>query len=195
MNEGAVNEAIVVRYRIDAGGSRFFVQGMAGGMLSMFGHDPVIAVRGFGGDVRCVPDTLASASLLLLVQADSLAVVNKVSEKDRREMERRMREDVLDIARYPEIVFMSTKVSVNQIAADRYQVRIDGNLSLHGVTREQPIYAQVTVNESSLRAQGEFSLRQSDYRIKPVSAAGGTLKMRDELTLSFDILANAYSVE
>lgn len=165
------------------------MQGVAEGMLSMFGHNPVIAVCGFGGDVRCDPGTLESASLLMLVQADSLAVVNKVSDKDKREMERGMREDVLEIARYPEVVFMSTKVSANRTAEGRYQARINGNLSLHGVTRDHQVSAQVTVDESGLRAQGEFSLRQSDYDIKPVSAVGGTLKMKDELKFSFDIVA------
>jgi polyisoprenoid-binding protein YceI len=158
-------------------------------MLSMFGHDPVIAIRGFGGDVRCNPDTLESASLLLLVQADSLAVANKVSDKDRREMERGMREDVLEIRRYPEIVFMSTKVSANRMGEGQYQARIDGNLSLHGVTRDHAVNAQVTVNGNSLRAQGEFPLRQTDYNIRPVSAVGGTLKVKDELRFSFDISA------
>jgi polyisoprenoid-binding protein YceI len=186
----SMNEASVVRYRIDASRSRFIVEGVAEGMLSMFGHNPVIAVCGFGGDVRCVPDTLESASLLMLVQADSLAVVNKVSDKDRREMERGMREDVLEIARYPEVVFMSTKVAAQRTGEGRYQTRIDGNLSLHGVTRGQQINAQVTVNDSTLRAQGEFPLRQTDYNIRPVSAVGGTLKMRDELILSFDIVAS-----
>jgi polyisoprenoid-binding protein YceI len=188
----SMNEASVVRYRIDASRSRFTVQGVAEGMLSMFGHNPVIAVCGFGGDVRCVPDTLDSASLLMLVQADSLAVVNKVSEKDKREMERGMRQDVLEISRYPEIVFMSTKVSAHRTAEGQYQARINGNLSLHGVTRDQQINAQVLVNGSGLlRAQGEFPLRQSDYNIKPVSVVGGTLKMKDELRLSFDIIAIA----
>jgi polyisoprenoid-binding protein YceI len=187
-NEGRDN-ASTVRYRIDAGQSRFAVQGSADGLLSMFGHDPVIAIRGFGGDVRFVPGTLESGSLLMLVQADSLAVVNKVSEKDRREMERGMREDVLETARFPEIVYMSTSVSVNRTGEDRYQVRIVGNLSLHGITREHAIDAQLMVKGSSLRARGEFSLRQTDYRIKPVSAVGGTLKMKDELRFSFDIAA------
>ncbi|HEX7177516.1 MAG TPA: YceI family protein [Pyrinomonadaceae bacterium] len=185
-----MNESSVVRYRIDAGRSRFTVQGVAEGMLSMFGHNPVIAICGFGGDVRCDPGTLEAASLLMLVQTDSLAVVNKVSGKDKREMERGMREDVLEIARYPEVVFMSTKVSANRTAEGQYQTRISGNLSLHGVTREHQINAQVTVNGSSLRAQGESALRQSDYNIKPVSAVGGTLKMKDELKLSFDIIAS-----
>lgn len=183
------NEQSIVRYRIDASRSRFTVQGMAEGLLSMFGHNPVIAICGFGGDVRCDPATLDSASLLLLVQANSLAVVNKVSDKDKREMERGMREDVLEIVRYPEIVFMSTKVSANRTAEGRYQARVNGNLSLHGVTRDHLVNAQVTVNGNSLRAQGEFPLRQTDYHIKPVSAVGGTLKVKDELKFSFDIVA------
>lgn len=188
----SMNEPTVVRYRIDAGQSRFTVQGVAEGMLSMFGHNPVIAICGFGGDVRCVPGTLESASLLMLVQADSLAVVNKVSDKDKREMERGMREDVLEVARYPEVVFMSTKISADRTAEGHYGVRIDGNLSLHGVTRDHQINLQVTVNGSGLlRAQGEFMLRQTDYHIKPVSAVGGTLKMKDELKFSFDITAIA----
>jgi hypothetical protein len=64
-------------------------------------------------------------------------------------------------------------------------------LSLHGVTREHAINAQLSVSGNSLRARGEFSLRQTDYRIKPVSVAGGTLKMKDELRFSFDIAAIA----
>jgi polyisoprenoid-binding protein YceI len=155
----------------------------------MFGHDPVIAVCGFGGDVRLIPGTLEAGSLLMLVQADSLAVVNNVSDKDRLEMERAMRDEVLETARYPEIVFMSTSISSERTAHSQYQARINGSLSLHGVTREHLIDAQVTVNGNSLRAQGEFPLRQTDYNIKPVSVAGGTLKMKDELKLSFDISA------
>jgi polyisoprenoid-binding protein YceI len=185
----SVNEAAAVRYRLDAGQSRFTVQGSADGLLSMFGHDPVIAICGFGGDVRLVPGALEASSLLMLVQADSLAVVNKVSDKDRREMERAMRDDLLETARYPEIVFMSTKVSATQTAEDQYRARIIGNLSLHGVTREHLIDAQLTLGGDGLRARGEFPLRQTDYNIRPVSVAGGTLKMKDELRFSFDIFA------
>jgi polyisoprenoid-binding protein YceI len=185
----SMNEQAAVRYRIDSSRSRFIAQGSADGLLSMFGHDPVIAIRGFGGDARFRPVTLESASLLMLVQADSLAVANKVSDKDRREMERAMRDDLLEIARYPEIVFMSTSISTSGTGEGRYRARIVGELTLHGVTRQHSIDAQLTLSEGSLRARGEFSLRQTDYNIKPVSVAGGTLKMKDELKFSFDILA------
>ena len=48
----------------------------------------------------------------------------------------------------------------------------------------------VTFHEASLQAEGQFALRQTDYGIKPVTVAGGTIKVKDELKFSFNIVAN-----
>ncbi len=71
----------------------------------------------------------------------------------------------------------------------RYAVNVSGNLTLHGVTRSETIYAQVTLTGDTLRAFGEFPLRQTDYGIKLVSVAGGTLKVKDEVKVTFDLTA------
>jgi hypothetical protein len=57
------------------------------------------------------------------------------------------------------------------------------------VTNSQPLSAQVALIGDTLRAHGEFSLLQTAFGIKPVSIAGGSLKLKDELKCSFDILA------
>ena len=67
-------------------------------------------------------------------------------------------------------------------------VKLLGKLTLHGVTRSQPIHARLAINGDMLHAFGEFTIRQSDYNIKPVSAIGGGLKVKDELKFSFDIV-------
>ena len=100
-----------------------------------------------------------------------------------------MREEVLETARYPEIVFESTSVSAEKVMDSQYRARISGNMSMHGVTRQCVIDAQVIAGEDTLRANGEFPLRQSDFNIKQVSAVGGTIKLKDELKFSFDIVA------
>jgi polyisoprenoid-binding protein YceI len=66
---------------------------------------------------------------------------------------------------------------------------LDGELTLRGVTRSQPVAAKVTLKGDVLRATGDFSILQSDYEIRPVSAVGGTIKLKDELKLSFIISA------
>ena len=182
-------------YRIDAKPSRFTVQVTAAGLLSAFGHNPIIAVRNFSGEARFQPDTLDSASLRVVVQAASLEVSGDVSDKDRREIERTMQERVLESATYPEIVFQSSTVKVSLAGPGQYRVEAVGQLSLHGVTREHTVSARVTVGPDRLRASGEFSLHQTDYGIELVSVAGGALKVKDELKCSFDILASSVRAE
>ncbi len=124
-----------------------------------------------------------------LLKAASLGVTDDISDKDRREIEREMQEKVLESAKYPEISYDCSRVTVNDPSNGQYSVTLHGNLTLHGVTNGLKVPARVAVTGDMLRAFGEFSLRQSDYNIKLVSAIGGGLKVKDELKFSYDIVA------
>lgn len=178
----------VAHYRINPSKSRFIVRAYTGGVLGAFGHDHTIAIRDFTGQASFDSTSMQSASLKLTIKADSLAVVDKVSDKDRREIEATMREKVLETGKHPEILFRSTRIDVNRTGEADYSVKIWGDLTLHGVTRDGLINARVNISGESLRARGEFPLRQTDYGITPVSIAAGTIKVKDELKLSFDIV-------
>jgi polyisoprenoid-binding protein YceI len=176
-------------YSIDPGISRFTVRAFASGMFSAFGHNPTLAIRDFDGEASFSPEALDEARLVLKIKTASLAVTDNMSDKDRRELERTMNEEVLESASYPEIVFESTKVSANKAGDGQFFVNLVGTLTLHGVSNNQAIAAQISLTGDMLRAHGEFSILQSAYRIKPVSVAGGALKVKDELKCSFDIVA------
>jgi polyisoprenoid-binding protein YceI len=186
----AAAQPAVVHYHLVAGESTFTVQAFAEGLFSAFGHDPVIAIRNFSGALLFVPGTFESASLRVTVDANSLAVTGNVKEKDRVDIERTMREQVLEVQRYPEIVFSSNNISASRVAEGRYRARIIGDLTLHGVTqRNLWISAEATVKDDTLRARGDFSLKQTDFGMKPFSAVGGTIKLKNELKFVFDIAA------
>jgi len=178
-----------VRYIIDGSRSRFTVKAFAGGLLSSLAHNPTIAIRGFAGEVAFAPDAIEKSSLRMKVNADSLDLTDNVSDKDRKEIERMMREEVLETRSYPEIIFESAQVSGNKITEGWYRINVTGDLTLHGVTNKCSFDTQVRVSEDRFSAQGEFPLRQTDFNIKLVSAAGGTIKVKDELKFSFDIVA------
>ena len=128
------------------------------------------------------------ASLKLTINANSLRVVNDVKEKDRHDIERTMRDEVLETRKYPEIVFQSRNVSLSRIGEGRYRARVIGDLTLHGVTQNNIwINGEVTVNNDGLRTRGDFAIKQSDYKIKLVSVAGGTLKIKNEVKGRFEI--------
>lgn len=182
--------ADAARYRIDATQSHFTVKAFAGGLLSAFAHDHNIAIRDFSGETDFTYATVQPASLRITIKAGSLSVTDKVSSDDRQKIEGTMRDEVLEITKYPEIVFKSTGVTANKTGDGQYQVRISGELNLHGVTRPLTINAQLEFGDKTLRARGGFAVKQSSFEIKPVSVAGGTIKVKDELKFSFDIVAH-----
>jgi polyisoprenoid-binding protein YceI len=177
-----------VRYRIDGGHSRFMVKAFASGLLSFAAHNHNIAIRDFSGDAEVTYGTVEPASLNMRVRADSLAVTDKVSDSDRQKIETTMRNDVLETARYPDIVFQSTGASATRLEEGKYQAKITGNLTLHGTTHTVTVNARLDFGTDEFHAVGEFPIRQSQFGIKPVSVAGGTIKVKDEVKLSFDIV-------
>lgn len=183
-------EATKVRYVIDPEGSTFIVRAFATGILSAFAHSPTIAIPDFQGEVQFASSTLEEASLRIVVQSASLKVTDDISARDRQEIERRMHDEVLEADGFAEIIYECDRVaSIQKISEGQYAVTLDGELALHGVTRTQPVSARVTIKGETLRAAGEFTLRLSDYEIGLVSAAGGAVKLKDELKLSFDMTA------
>jgi len=165
------------------------VRAFAAGLLSFAAHNHNIAIREFSGDAEVTYGSVEPASLNMRVRAASLAVTDKVSESDREKIETTMRNDVLETAKYPEILFQSTRVSATRLDEGKYQVKIPGNLTLHGATHTVTINARLDFGTNKLHAVGEFPVKQSEFGIKPVSVAGGTIKVKDEVRLSFDIVA------
>lgn len=178
-----------VRYVIDSQTGTFTVKAFATGLLSAFAHSPTIAVPDFGGEVIFNPEAIEQSFLRMVVQSASLTVTGDISGKDREEINRKMHEEVLESDSYPEIVYECSRESASKTGEGQYSVTLNGKLTLHGVERDQPVSAHVSVNRDALRAMGDFSIRQSDYAIRPVTAAGGTIKLKDELKISFNITA------
>jgi polyisoprenoid-binding protein YceI len=176
------------RYRIDPGRSLFTVQAFAAGLLSAFAHSPTFAVRDYGGEVR-LGDTAESLELELTVNPASLDLQDRVSAADRRDIEARMQGEVLETPVYRTIAYRGGVAEAGTVGQGRYRLVIGGDLSLHGVTRPQRIDAELTVFGDGLRLGGASILRMSEYGIRPVTALGGTIKLKDELKLSFDLAA------
>jgi polyisoprenoid-binding protein YceI len=182
-------EASALHYTIDPTSSRFTVRAFAAGLLSGLGHNPVIAFRDFSGEVNFVSGDITKSSVGITIKAASFEVRNDVSEKDRREMTRTMNDQVLEVGRFSDIAFESRQVSGMQLGESLYVLKIEGDLFLHGVTRRQTVSVNLVPTDDKLRAYGEFSIKQSDFKIKLVSVAGGALKVKDELRISFDVNA------
>jgi polyisoprenoid-binding protein YceI len=184
------NAAPAARFQIDAARSDFMVRAFAGGALFFKGHDHFVRPREFSGEVTLTPTAITPASLTMRVRADSLAETRDVfTEPQKQIINRELREIVIEPDKYPEITFRSTNVRVDIPTAAEFDVTIEGDLTLHGVTRRVRIPAWVTMTGDDLRARGEFEISRKDFNVKATSAFHGTVRVRDRLKISFNIVA------
>jgi polyisoprenoid-binding protein YceI len=176
-----------VTFLIDPSVSRFTVQAFATGLLSAFGHNPTIGIRDYDGEIQCVPETYEKAFLRVTVRTGAMDVLDEIKSDDRRKLEQLMYQEVLDISRFPTAVYESREIGIQKLSNELFLARVNGELSFHGVTQNHSFEARVTDMRAMLRISGEFSLRQSDYGIKPVSFAAGALRLKDEIKFKFEL--------
>jgi polyisoprenoid-binding protein YceI len=105
---------------------------------------------------------------------------NLSADKRSQVQEKMLSSDVLDPDRYPEIKFRSTKVELK----GGHALSVSGNLTLHGQMRR----LNVSVVSSQRRYRGSATLKQTEFGIKPISIAGGAIKVRDEVRIDFEIV-------
>lgn len=178
-----------MKFATDKIASRFTVQAFATGMLSVFGHNPTIAIRDYDCELQFTPDTVDNASVRMAVRTSGMEVADEMKNDDRKKLEDAMYNQVLEVGRFPMAVFESKQVAVQKQNSDQWQAHVNGELTFHGFTQNLLIAARVMYMGTMMRIAGEFPLRQSDYGIKPVSFAGGALRLKDDLKFSFELVA------
>ena len=178
-----------VTYNLDASQSKFMAHANRSGLLWFKGKSHHLAASDFSGEVEITPDAITPASLHLVVKAASLHETGAdFTEPQKQIINKELKEIVLHPDQYPDITYQSTSVTSNALGGGRYAVKINGNLTLHGVTRPVTIPATVTLNGSTLRAVGEFSIDRDDYKVKATSAFHGMVRVDDDIRFEFDIV-------
>ena len=173
---GFGNIAMAQPRSIDTSKSVVTVEVKKAGIFAAFAHDHEIAAPIAGGTVNT-----ASRTVELRFNSGMLQVRDRgISEKERADIQDTMLgAEVLDAQRYPEIVFRSTSVE----PGGQEFWKVHGDLTVHGQTR--PV--SVDVRDNSGHYTGSLLLRQSEFGIKPIKIAGGTVRVKDEIRINFDI--------
>ncbi|HJP91647.1 MAG TPA: YceI family protein [Pyrinomonadaceae bacterium] len=181
--------AITESYGLDASRSKFIAHAHRGGLLWFKGHDHLIGVPEFTGEARLDPNLLANCSLQITAKTASMAETSSdFTDAQKKIINKELHDIVFLPDQYPEIIFKSTSVSGKVDGNNQYDLKIEGNLTLNGVTRPIKIPTKVIVSGNDLRAQGEFGIDRSDFKVKATSAVHGLVRVRDHVDFTFDIV-------
>ena len=165
---------------IDTSQSKLHIYAFKSGLFSGFADNHDVEAPIAEGTID---ESASRVSFVIDTRQMRVLDPNLSQEKRRQVQERMLGPEVLDPTRYSQISFESTHVGVG----GENELLVTGQLSLHGVTR--PVSARV--RKENGRYVGTCTLKQRDFGIAPISIAGGTVKVKDELKVKFDIRANS----
>lgn len=166
----------------DAG--RLLLKTGRSGLGRKAGHDLTIEVTRWSGEAVVDTADPGRCAVTVAAEVDSFEVregtggVKPLTDGDRAEIKKVLREKVLDAAAHPLITFRSTAV-----AGTPESFTIEGELTIRGRTRPVTVRGRLADG----RAVGTATVVQSRWGIKPYSAFFGALKLADEVDVEFDV--------
>jgi len=181
-------------YRVDSQRSRVFMRTGRDGPMKAAGHDHVIASVDVEGLVLVSTDPERSrADLRLPLQQ---LVVDDPAYRERFGMEpdlpesaiegttRNMQDKVLESSRFP-----WATASVRVLSMQDGQAELGVSVNLHGMSFDYRVPASLTVDPKNLSVTGSMTVGHADFGMTPFSAAGGLLRVADDIEIVFDIVA------
>jgi polyisoprenoid-binding protein YceI len=155
---------------------------LTAGSLSFDGH----ATPGdFTGSTRAVTGEMTGGESLSAVRGWVEAEVKTLETGNGRrdkDLNKSMESD-----EYPTMRFDLTGVAVEGVPADSASVRLQGKLTLHGVTREVTLPSRVWKDGGSLRLRSDFPVDLGDYEIGGLTKMLGMLRMQEGIEVHVDL--------
>ena len=165
--------------------SRLVVRTGKAGLFGFAGHEHLIQAREFSGRIVYYPQQPESSHVTVSIATDRLEVLTPPDTAEIRKVTAAMRADVLDVAQYPEITLTSQSI---ELAGDT--LRVQAALTMKGRTRTLPLMVRVRIAPDTLRATTTFTVRQTDYGIRPFRGGpGGTVRVADAVRFDIDAIA------
>jgi polyisoprenoid-binding protein YceI len=87
---------------------------------------------------------------------------------------------VLDVAKFPTISFRSTRIEATRDG----HLNVTGDLTLHG---QMHLVSFAVTRSDPSHFSGSATVRQTAFGITPIRIAGGSVKVKDDVTVTFQI--------
>lgn len=169
--------------RLDADRVECLVFTFKEGVLSAVAHDLKVRVERLSltldASARTIEARFDTGSLrVVCAMRDGREDPSALAASDRQKIEATLRDEVLGTSRHPEATAKATWTG-----ASNERARVEGTLTLHGVSR--PFTGEARVEGG--RWAVEVRVHQPDFGIKPYSAMLGTLRVKPDVSVRVSV--------
>jgi polyisoprenoid-binding protein YceI len=185
-NSAAAQQIAGGRHCVEPGKGQFLILVGSAGIFGVFGHDHTIEAREITGCAEVNEADSTRSSVELTFATSKITVLDpKENPKDRTQVQQTMETDVLRVREFPSIRFHST--GIRRAENKTNGLIVQGQLTIRDRTQPVSIPLEVAAENGLIRVKGEYALRQTAFGIEPVKVAGGTVKVKDEVKVRFEL--------
>jgi polyisoprenoid-binding protein YceI len=169
-------------FQIGPSNGRLLMRTYRRGIAQSVGHDLVIEMTGWSGDLTVAED-LAASTVSATIEMGSMTVlegtggVKPLTDKDKEDIVQEARKH-LNTGKNPEATFVSTTVTDSGDS-----VSVAGTFTLRGTSG--PVTLALT-DAGGGAYKATTTIAQSTFGVKPFSAFLGALKLKDEIELEIE---------
>ena len=138
----------------------------------------------FTGSTTTVTGEMTGGELAAIRGWVEAPVATLVTGNDRRD---RDLNKSMETGKFPTMRFDLDGVSPGDARGDTLAVQLKGRFTIHGVTRETTLPAEVVIAPDAVHVQTQTILNLKDYRIGGLSKAFGMLRMHEEIRVRVDV--------
>lgn len=97
------------------------------------------------------------------------AVLIKAFQFEKALMQEHFNENYMESSKYPKATFKGDILNLQEVALDQdgvYPVKVKGDLTIHGVTKQVETDGEITVKDGVISAASTFEVAVADYEIE-----------------------------
>lgn len=155
---------------------------LASGTLSFDGH---ATVGDFTGTTTTVTGEMTGGDNLAAIRGwveSPVKTLDTGDGKRDKDLNKSMESN-----KYPTMRFDLAGVAPGRAPGDTASVRLQGRLTLHGVTREVTLPGMISSSGETLRLRSDFPLDLGDYEIGGLTKMLGMLRMQEGIEVHVDL--------
>jgi YceI-like domain len=149
------------------------------GTISFFSKTTIENISAVNNKVLCVWE-IATGKI-------EFSALMKGFEFEKALMQEHFNESYVESDKYPKAIFkgeIENSSSISLTTDKSYTVKVNGSLTIHGITKQVSINAIIKVTKSVVSATSNFSVLLSDYNINIPSVVAGNINKSINISIN-----------
>ncbi len=148
------------------------------GYTSFFSSSPVEDIKADNNQVLSIIETSTGTI--------AIAILMKSFLFEKSLMQEHFNENYIESDKYPKATFKGQILNFGALDQNEQMVTVQGDLTIHGVTKKMKTQAKISKTEESISLKGSFPVKVADYDIKIPSVVMNNIAETIEVTFKLD---------